>query len=213
MSYDYLYKVILIGNTGVGKTSYCDKLVHDTYTSIFIPTLGVDFFSKSIKLDDNTVIKSHIWDTAGQEKFNGIISHYYKDIAGAIIMFDISNRYSFNRINYWKQEIIKKSNCKINSFPILLLGNKSDNKNREVTRDEAEVFALKNSMIYEEITCKKNENIESSFLKLIKEIYCRMNPVVLGPGIRRHFSQNRDCLINCIDDDKNCSKYSCCTIV
>jgi len=214
MSYDYLYKVILIGNTGVGKTSYCDKLVHDTYTSIFIPTLGVDFFSKSIKLHDNTVIKSHIWDTAGQEKFNGIISHYYKDIAGAIIMFDISNRYSFNRINYWKQEIIKKSNCKINSFPIVLLGNKSDNKNREVTRDEAEVFALKNSMIYEEITCKKNENIESSFLKLIKEIYCRMNPVVLGPGIRRHFSQNRgDCLINCIDDDKNCSKYSCCTIV
>ncbi len=214
MSYDYLYKVILIGNTGVGKTSYCDKLVHNTFTSIFIPTLGVDFFSKSIKLDDGTVIKSHIWDTAGQEKFNGIISHYYKDIAGAIIMFDISNRYSFYRVNHWKKEISKKSNCEINSFPILLLGNKSDNKNREVTRDEAEIFALKNSMIYEETTCKKDVNIESSFVKLIKEIYCRMNPNILGPGIKRHFSQDKNQhLLNCIDDDKKCSKHSCCIIL
>ena len=130
MSYDYLYKIILIGNTGVGKTSYCDRLVHNKYNDIFLPTLGVDFFAKHMKLDDNTVIKTHIWDTAGQEKFNGIIKHYYKDIAGAIIMFDISNKYTFNRVKYWKNEIIKKSNCEINSFPLLILVSKCDNKNR-----------------------------------------------------------------------------------
>lgn len=214
MSYDYLYKIILIGNTGVGKTSYCDRLLHNKYNDIFLPTLGVDFFAKNITLDDNTVIKTHIWDTAGQEKFNGIITHYYKDIAGAIIMFDISNRYTFNRLKYWKNEIIKKSNCEINSFPILLLGNKCDNKNREVTRDEAEIYALKNSMIYEEITCKHNYNIEKSFLKIGKEIYQRMDKEKLGPGIKRHFSQTKDELLKNMDFDRKCpSTTTCCVII
>ena len=213
MSYDYLYKIILIGNTGVGKTSYSDRLVHDNFTSTFIPTLGVDFFAKSITLNDNTVIKTHIWDTAGQEKFNGIITHYYKDIAGAIIMFDICNKYSFNRINYWKNELINKSNCQLHSFPILLLGNKCDNKNRQVTRDEAEIYALKNSMIYEEVSCKNGDNIESSFSKIVKDIYTRMNKQVLGPGIKRHFSQNSNCDYDKILVKRKCPSNTCCVIV
>ena len=213
MSYDYLYKMILIGNTGVGKTSYTDRLVHDKFEPSFIPTLGVDFFAKSIKLDDNTVIKSHIWDTAGQEKFNGIIAHYYKDIAGAIIMFDVSNRYSFKRIEYWRNELKEKCNYDMTSLPIMLLGNKTDNKNRAVTRDEAEIYAIKKSMIYDEISCKKDINIENSFLKMIKEIYCRMNPEKPGPGIKRHFSQD---LIGDLHSDllnRSCKTKTCCTII
>ena len=214
MSYDYLCKIILIGNTGVGKTSYCDRLVHNKYNDVFIPTLGVDFFAKHVKLDDNIVLKTHIWDTAGQEKFNGIITHYYKDIAGAIIIFDIGSRYTFTRVNYWKNEIIRKSNHDITTFPILLLGNKCDNGNREVTRDEAEIYALKNSMIYEEISCKKNCNIEESFLKIGREIYQKMNKETPGPGIKRHFSQTQDDLLMNLDLDRKCrNTKTCCVII
>tara|TARA_Y100000389_G_C17448394_1_gene513061 strand:- start:783 stop:1400 length:618 start_codon:yes stop_codon:yes gene_type:complete len=205
--------MILIGNTGVGKTSYSDQLVYEKYNKEFIPTLGVDFFAKSVKLNDNTVIKSHIWDTAGQEKFSGIITHYYKDIAGVIIMFDVSNRYSFKRVQYWKNELKNKCNYDISLVPVMLLGNKIDNKNREVDRDEAEIYALKNSMIYEEVSCKMNDNVDNSFLKIVNEIYCRMNPEKLGPGIKRHFSQDITGDLNSDLLERKCKNKTCCTIV
>ena len=165
MSYDYLCKIILIGNTGVGKTSYCDRLAHNKYDEMFIPTLGVDFFSKHVKLDDNTVLKTHIWDTAGQEKFNGIITHYYKDIAGAIIIFDIGSRYTFTRVNYWKNEIIKKMNAffgyevvrtiKLNTFDGFL----------EKKLKKSADYATKNKHI-KDISNIKNEKIRNSLIEL-----------------------------------------------
>ena len=113
----------------------------------------------------------------------------------------------------YKIELINKSNCKLHSFPILLLGNKCDNKNRQVTRDEAEIYALKNSMIYEEVSCKNGDNIESSFSKIVKDIYTRMNKQVLGPGIKRHFSQNSNCDYDKILVKRKCPSNTCCVIV
>jgi small GTP-binding protein len=207
MSYDYLYKLLLIGDENVGKTSYADKLLCDVFFDIYRPTLGVDFYTKQVTLRENIVIKTHIWDTAGHDKFYPIIKSYFLGIAGAIIIFDITKKKTFNNVCNWVTKL-KKENGDI--FPILLIGSKLDKcKYREVNRQEAQEYAKKNNMIYYEVSSKDDINIINSFKELVRKIFSRMDLVDLGPGIRRHFYQDRDrdCNIN-----KEC-KYACCNII
>lgn len=209
MSYDYLYKLILIGDENVGKTSYADKLLSDTFYDVYRPTLGVDFYTKNITLHDNIVIKTHMWDTAGHNKFYPIIKSYFLGIAGAIIMYDITKKNTFYNVKNWVNRL-KKENSE--NFPILLLGSKLDKcKNREVNRTEAQEYAKENNMIFYEISSKDHINIINSFKELVKSIFSKMDIMELGPGIKRHFSheRDRDCNINL---NKEC-KYACCNII
>lgn len=173
MEYDYLYKIIILGDSGAGKTSIINRfldnnnppLVHD-------PTIGIDFRVKpasDINLD-GTIIKLHIWDTAGQENYKSIIESYYKGIAAAIIVFDLTSYQSFKNVQYWLNELSIHSNTNIRQ-PIVLIGNKNDLGNkRQVLALEAETFANENNLLYFETSVTKSININESIQALVSAI-------------------------------------------
>ena len=226
MSYDYLFKYILIGDSGVGKTSYTDRLTQNEFHYLHETTIGVDFRCKTVNLDNNMVIKNHMWDTAGQEKFSSIIRSYYKGIAGAILVYDVGKRQSFERLKFWKKQL-EHNRISNSPFVILVLGNKIDKERRVVSREEAETF-VKNSQksddnifyLYAESSCKNNLNVNESFQWLVTETYERMNKENPGDGIRRSIPyqesikisskyKNREC---CIYPGDEC-KTRCCVIL
>jgi Ras-related protein Rab-1A len=170
--YDYIFKLILIGSSGVGKTSilqrYIQKIFNDDYTC----TIGVDFFMKSMKIDDK-LIKLQLWDTAGTEKFKSITTGYYRGANAAFIVFDLTSRKSFESVSEWIENYYKYSNPDYERH-VILIGNKSDLKNeRIITEDEIDDFAKLNKIKYFETSAKNGENIDESFLfiadKLMKD--------------------------------------------
>tara|TARA_B100000674_G_C37978072_1_gene980502 strand:+ start:6982 stop:7599 length:618 start_codon:yes stop_codon:yes gene_type:complete len=165
--YDYLFKVILVGNSGVGKTSMLSRYVDKVFDSNFLMTIGVDFKVKKLELNCKS-IKLQIWDTAGQERFRTINSAYYRGSNGIILVYDVSNRKSFEDIKDWLGEL--DDHCSKETIKVLV-GNKSDVEFRSVSIEEAENFAEKYGMSYIETSAKNNKNIETIFLKLAVDIY------------------------------------------
>ena len=135
MSYDYLFKVIVIGSIYSGKSALTERITSDRFITIYNNTIGVDFSSLLTTINNKDRVKIHIWDTAGNESFGPIIKSYYKGIAGAMIVFDVTNRESFNKVNYWYNELIENGDYD-NKLPILLVGNKIDLKNKKVISKE-----------------------------------------------------------------------------
>ena len=169
MSYDYLFKIIFIGDTCVGKTALAERITKNEFHESYNATIGVDFSTVSLDIDDQT-IKTHIWDTAGQECFASIISTYYRGIAGAVIVFDVSSRNSFRKCSFWLNQI--KQNGTIGHLPVIaLVGNKIDRAIRDVTYDEAVNFAEKNNINYYETSARKNIDVMKFYQGLIKKIY------------------------------------------
>lgn len=128
----YLFKIILIGNSGVGKTCLMRRFTDETYEFNQTSTIGVDFKIKTVTIDSNK-IKLQIWDTAGQERFRAIISNYYRGAHGIIIVFDMTNKESFENLSEWISEIKKNTNEKIE---VVLLGNKVDKNEKICVQDE-----------------------------------------------------------------------------
>jgi small GTP-binding protein len=214
MSYDYLFKYVIVGETGVGKSAFSDRYVDNKFVYNYEPTLGVDFKTKSIILEDHTVIKTHLWDTAGHEKFAPIIKHYYKGVAGIILMYDVTNRGSFAKLQYWLNKINDLKD-KYVYIPIILIGNKIDASHRNIDGNVAKQFALKNGLLYSECSAKTGENVMESFKVLTKEIYSQIDASkpVNNPGIKRHFSFNEnDCLTRECSSKRLISRM-CCTII
>ena len=137
--YDYLLKYLIIGNSGVGKSCLLLRYADDVYTDKHIITIGVDFKIKSHILDGSR-IKTNIWDTAGQERFKNITASYYKGASGVMIVYDITDKESFNNLNTWLIEIEK--NAPNNVYKILV-GNKNDLEDqRQVSTDQGKVSIL-----------------------------------------------------------------------
>ena len=207
MSYDYLFKVIVIGSIYSGKSALTERITSDRFITIYNNTIGVDFSSLLTTINNKDRVKIHIWDTAGNESFGPIIKSYYKGIAGAMIVFDVTNRESFNKVNYWYNELIENGDYD-NKLPILLVGNKIDLKNKKViSKEEAINIANSYGMMYCETSAKTGKNVYESFQKLIKNIYENMDEENLGSGIKKHFSQ-KEKLIN----KQNVSRMCCCRI-
>ena len=167
--YDYIFKLILIGSSGVGKTSilqrYIQKIFNDDYTC----TIGVDFFMKSMKIDDK-LIKLQLWDTAGTEKFKSITTGYYRGANAAFIVFDLTSRKSFESVSEWIENYYKYSNPDYERH-VILIGNKSDLKNeRIITEDEIDDFVKLNKIKYFETSAKYGENIDESFLFIAEQL-------------------------------------------
>ncbi len=161
MSYNYLFKFILVGDSLVGKSAILNRFTNNIF-NIEIPiTIGVDFGSNIIEVD-NKQIKLQIWDTAGQEKFNSIVKSYYRGVVGCLLVFDLTNYNSFKNIKEkWFDEIKNYGNKNI---IITLVGNKSDNiSKRKVSSHEAQEFALKNNINYMETSAYLNKNINEIF--------------------------------------------------
>eukprot|EP00914_Ancora_sagittata_P025750 GHVO01050966.1.p1 GENE.GHVO01050966.1~~GHVO01050966.1.p1 ORF type:complete len:211 (+),score=14.32 GHVO01050966.1:54-686(+) len=166
--YDYLYKTVLIGDSGVGKSNLLSRFTRDEFNLESKSTIGVEFATKSLTIESK-VIKAQIWDTAGQERYRAITSAYYRGAVGALVVYDISKRSSFESITRWLEELKEHADPDI---VILLVGNKSDLKHlRTVSQDEARALAEKEGLAYIETSALQATNVEAAFHRILSEIY------------------------------------------
>merc|ERR1712220_9033 len=169
--YDYVFKLVLIGDSGVGKSCLLLRFADDTYTESHISTIGVDFKIRTIQLDGKT-IKLQIWDTAGQERFRTITSSYYRGAHGIIVVYDTTDAQSFEAVKTWLHEIDRYASENVNK---LLVGNKSDLTNkRQVEKDSAQEFATSVNIPFLETSAKSAANVEEAFMTMAGEIKKRM---------------------------------------
>nr|KAF6308370.1 RAB1A, member RAS oncogene family [Myotis myotis] len=165
--YDYLFKLLLIGDSGVGKSCLLLRFADDTYTESYISTIGVDFKIRTIELDGKT-IKLQIWDTAGQERFRTITSSYYRGAHGIIVVYDVTDRYASENVNK------------------LLVGNKCDLTTKKVVDyTTAKEFADSLGIPFLETSAKNAMNVEQSFMTMAAEIKKRMGPGATAGGAEK----------------------------
>lgn len=165
--YDYLFKLLLIGDSGVGKSCLLLRFADDTYTESYISTIGVDFKIRTIELEGKTV-KLQIWDTAGQERFRTITSSYYRGAHGIIVVYDVTDQDSFTNVKQWLQEIDRYAS---ESVQKLLVGNKSDlTQKKVVDYGAAREFADSLGIPLLETSAKSSTNVEQAFLTMAKKI-------------------------------------------
>eukprot|EP00300_Choanocystis_sp_HF-7_P006585 c14789_g1_i1.p1 GENE.c14789_g1_i1~~c14789_g1_i1.p1 ORF type:complete len:209 (+),score=43.83 c14789_g1_i1:1-627(+) len=165
--YDHLYIFVLIGDSNVGKSCLLLRFADESFTESYISTIGVDFKIRSID-DENKTIKLQIWDTAGQERFRTISSTYYRGAHGIIVVYDITNRESFENVQRWLQEIEKYAKEGVHK---LLVGNKLDlQAQRQISYIEGKEFADKNRLTFMETSAKSGAGVEDAFITLTKQI-------------------------------------------
>lgn len=177
--YDYLFKLLLIGDSGVGKSCLLLRFADDTYTESYISTIGVDFKIRTIELEGKTV-KLQIWDTAGQERFRTITSSYYRGAHGIIVVYDVTDSETFSNVKQWLQEIDRYASEGVDK---LLVGNKSDLTSKKVVEySVAKEFADQLNIPFLETSAKNATNVEQAFLTMAKQIKDRMGTSGTGVG-------------------------------
>ena len=168
MTTTFNYKFIIIGSSGVGKTAIMKKLVENTFSPDAQSTIGVEFDSTTIEVDGQS-IKLQIWDTAGQERFRSIAKAYFRNAVGVILVFDITERKTFDDVNIWLNDV--KTLCDPSAV-VILIGNKSDlTQTRVVSITEAENFASHHQISYLETSARLGDNIKEAFVKVATTIY------------------------------------------
>jgi small GTP-binding protein len=166
-AFDYLFKVVLVGDAEVGKTSLTTRFAYGTFTDGYISTLGVDFIVKSIPLN-NYIVKLQAWDTAGQERYSGVRPIYYRGAKGALLVYDITVRQSFVNLEKWLAQIRKYSGPHV---PIIIVGNKLDlAESRTVENDEVKVYSADRNALYFETSAKTDYAVTEVFRKLAELI-------------------------------------------
>eukprot|EP01137_Pigoraptor_chileana_P015081 Opistho-2@70564 len=166
--YDYLFKVVLIGDSGVGKSNLLSRFTRNEFNLESKSTIGVEFATRSINVDGKT-IKAQIWDTAGQERYRAITSAYYRGAVGALLVYDIAKHLTYENVERWLKELRDHAD---NNIVIMLVGNKSDLRHlRAVPTEEAKAFAEKNNLSFIETSALDATNVELAFQNILTEIY------------------------------------------
>ncbi|KAI9471217.1 Rab GTPase ypt31 [Coemansia sp. RSA 989] len=166
--YDYLFKIVLIGDSGVGKSNLLSRFTRNEFNLESKSTIGVEFATRSIQVDGK-VIKAQIWDTAGQERYRAITSAYYRGAVGALLVYDIAKHPTYENVSRWLKELRDHADSNI---VIMLVGNKSDLRHlRAVPTDEAKQFAAENGLFFIETSALDSSNVEQSFQQILTEIY------------------------------------------
>jgi len=172
MSYAYLFKYIIIGDTGVGKSCLLLQFTDKRFQPVHDLTIGVEFGARMITVKGDVQVKLQIWDTAGQESFRSITRSYYRGAAGALLVYDITRRDTFQHLGRWLEEA--KQHAQPNMV-ILLIGNKNDLEHRRaVSTEEGKAFADANGLLFMETSAKTAYNVEQAFLKTAEEIHAKI---------------------------------------
>lgn len=170
--YVYQFRLIIIGDSTVGKSSLLRQFTEGKYLEFSDPTVGVDFHAKVVKVDGNP-LKLQLWDTAGQERFRAITRSYYRNAVGGLLVYDITNKKSFENLNSWLSDA--SQSAEPHKLVFILVGHKADqDKNREVTKQEAMAFAIDHNMNYIETSAKTMVNVERAFSLLAENIYHKL---------------------------------------
>ncbi len=170
-NYSYLLKYIIIGDPSVGKSNLLMKFANNKFTEEYEATIGVEFGVKNITLD-NQIFRIQIWDTAGQENFRSITRAYYKNCVCAMVVYDITNKKSFDNVQNWIKDVITNSP---KTVLIILIGNKIDLiDKRQVSFDDGQEFAINQGIIFMETSAKTGDGVEEIFKKSAQEIKKRI---------------------------------------
>jgi len=157
------YKLVFLGDLGVGKTAIITRFMYDSFDTQYVATIGIDFLSKTMYLEDRTV-RLQLWDTAGQERFRSLIPSYIRDSSVAVVVYDITKRATFLNTSKWIEDVRKERG---DDVVIMLVGNKSDkSEERQVSTDEGEEHAKEENVLFIETSAKLGYNIKTLFRKL-----------------------------------------------
>ena len=208
--FDYLFKIVLIGDSGVGKSNILSRFTRHEFNLDTKTTIGVEFAQKTLHIDGK-VIRAQIWDTAGQERYRAITSAYYRGAVGALLVYDISKSHSFENVEKWLKELKDHADSQT---VVMLTGNKSDLKHlRAVKLEDAATFAQKNNLAFIETSALDGSGVQKAFEMVLNEIYqLTIRNVIgaktsssIGPSRRIDLSQDRS--VTTCEKDKD---FACC---
>ncbi|XP_010927862.1 ras-related protein RABA2a-like [Elaeis guineensis] len=166
--YDYLFKMVLIGDSGVGKSNLLSRFTRNEFFLDSKSTIGVEFATRTLQVEGRT-IKAQIWDTAGQERYRAITSAYYRGALGALLVYDVTKPTTFENLNRWLKELRDHADSNI---VVMLIGNKIDLKHlRAVASEDAQSFAEKEGLSFIETSALEATNVERAFQIILSEIY------------------------------------------
>uniref|UniRef100_A0A8C5DMQ7 Ras-related protein Rab-3 n=2 Tax=Gouania willdenowi TaxID=441366 RepID=A0A8C5DMQ7_GOUWI len=187
-NFDYMFKLLIIGNSSVGKTSFLFRYADDSFTSAFVSTVGIDFKVKTVFRNDKR-IKLQIWDTAGQERYRTITTAYYRGAMGFLLMYDVTNQDSFSAVQDWATQIKTYS---WDNAQVILVGNKCDlEDDRLIPTEDGQRLAEDLGLHYFEASAKDNINVKQVFERLVDVICEKMNESMEGEAniITNHRNQ------------------------
>ena len=164
--YDYLFKIMILGDSAVGKTSFITKYVSNKFGERYLCTIGIDYQEKLLVKNEKD-IKLQIWDTAGQERYRNIAKSYFQSSHAFIVAYDINNKKTFNQLKYWVEQIKSISNSNVKC---IIIGTKCDLEDRQVNEEEGEDFAKKLGYKFFETSAKLNINVTETFESLLDEL-------------------------------------------
>lgn len=165
---DYVFKVVLIGDSAVGKSQLLARFTRNEFSLDSKATIGVEFQTRTLTIDSKT-IKAQIWDTAGQERYRAVTSAYYRGAVGAMLVYDMTKRQSFDHVARWLEELRGHADKNI---VVMLVGNKSDLSTlRSVSTEDAKEFSQRESLFFMETSALESTNVETAFQTVLTEIY------------------------------------------
>ena len=164
-------KIVLLGNINVGKTSIASRYCKNSFNEHHINTIGGAYQQQKVVLSNGSMVKLHIWDTSGQERFRAMTNLYYRDAQVAILTYDITNESSFQGIEFWIEEL--KYKVENENMLLYLVGNKSDvsNEERKISKEKGKKFAEDNNMIFFETSAKTGEGVKELFVNVASQVY------------------------------------------
>ncbi|XP_031287623.1 ras-related protein RABA2a [Pistacia vera] len=177
--YDYLFKVVLIGDSGVGKSNLLSRFTRNEFCLESKSTIGVEFATRTLQVEGRTV-KAQIWDTAGQERYRAITSAYYRGALGALLVYDVTKPTTFENVSRWLKELRDHADANI---VIMMIGNKTDLKHlRAVATEDAQGYAEKEGLSFIETSALEAINVEKAFQTILSEIYRIISKKSLASG-------------------------------
>ncbi|XP_057524012.1 ras-related protein Rab2BV-like [Amaranthus tricolor] len=212
--YDYLFKIVLIGDSGVGKSNILTRFTRNEFCLESKSTIGVEFATRTLEVEGKRV-KAQIWDTAGQERYRAITSAYYRGAVGALLVYDITKKQSFDNVVRWLRELRDHADANI---VLMLVGNKSDLRHlRAIPEYDGQLFAETEGLVFLETSAFDSTNVDNAFQRILVDIYqvirkkalaAQVQPAVVPPGTAIHLGNNQN---NNNNVNNNLDKNTCCS--
>ena len=202
MSYDEKCQLLIIGDSTVGKTSILGRYANGIFNSNYLATIGLDNFTKDEVIDNKTV-RIKIWYTAGQEKFQSLTKGFFRNAQGIMVVYDVTNSETYENIKYWTLSIKTHMGSDIEKISVIIIGNKIDSNEREVRREEAQIYCRELGYPYFETSAKTGENVDETIKYLVRQVL-KKNYIFRSKISNNDNSNNNNIRISKHNSEANC---------